>query len=79
MIHRSSEANAFEFVRIASLRAAQLMQGCTARVPARQTPILTAQLEVATGMIEAVPRLDEVRRASRPTNDPLEAVPRVRR
>jgi DNA-directed RNA polymerase subunit K/omega len=53
MVHRPSTANPFEFVRLASLRAAQLMRGCEARVPASHRPVLTAQLEVAAGKIEA--------------------------
>ena len=41
----------FEFVRLASLRAAQLMRGCTARVPERYKRTTTAQREVAAGKV----------------------------
>lgn len=51
MVHRPATANSFEFVRVASLRAAQLMRGCTPRVPASPRAVLTAQLEVAAGKV----------------------------
>lgn len=57
MIHRPPESNAFEFVRVASLRAAQLMRGCTQRVPPGVRPVVTAQLEVAAGKV-ACGRMD---------------------
>jgi DNA-directed RNA polymerase subunit K/omega len=51
--------NAFEFVVLSSLRAAQLMRGCTPRVTTSQKMIMTAQLEVAHGkvgmLVPAVP------------------------
>lgn len=53
MIHRVPGVNPFEFVKVASLRAAQLMRGCTARVPEGRRPIITAQLEVAAGKVKA--------------------------
>jgi DNA-directed RNA polymerase subunit K/omega len=43
--------NAFEFVVLSSLRAKQLMLGCTPRVTTSQKMIMTAQLEVASGKI----------------------------
>jgi DNA-directed RNA polymerase subunit K/omega len=43
--------NAFEFVVLSSLRAAQLMRGCTPRVTTSQKMIMTAQLEVAAGKV----------------------------
>lgn len=58
MIHRPAETNPFEYIRIASLRAAQLMRGCTARVPAMHRKVLTAQMEVATGKIIRSPRAE---------------------
>ena len=77
MIHRASAANSFEFVRVASLRAAQLMNGSVPRVPVRRTPVLTAQLEVASGEVTAIPRESpHAVAAPRPLLDP---VPRVRR
>lgn len=58
MIHRQQTDNAFEFVRVAALRAAQLMRGCTARVPAAPKAVITAQREVAEGKVQALPRVD---------------------
>ena len=53
MIHRASSSNAFEFVRVAALRSAQLMRGCRPRVPASHRSVLTAQLEVVAGQVQA--------------------------
>jgi hypothetical protein len=58
MIHRPRESNAFEFVRVATLRAAQLMQGCSPRVAPSHRSILTAQLEVVSGVVRADARPD---------------------
>ena len=57
MVHRSYEGNAFEFVKVSALRAAQLMRGCTARVVASHRKVITAQLEVAAGKVVALPRV----------------------
>ena len=43
--------NAFEFVIVSSLRAAQLMRGCTPRVIASQKATVTARREVQAGHI----------------------------
>jgi DNA-directed RNA polymerase subunit K/omega len=51
MIQRPAHINAFEFVVLSSLRAAQLMRGCTPRIASTQKLIMTAQLEVATGKV----------------------------
>ena len=51
MVHRPIEINAFEFVVLSSLRAAQLMRGCTPRVESRPKKTVTAQLEVAAGKV----------------------------
>jgi DNA-directed RNA polymerase subunit K/omega len=58
MINRPAVDNAFEFVRVSALRAAQLMRGCTARVPVPPSgkAISTAQREVAAGLVRALPR-----------------------
>ncbi len=56
MVHRPADTNAFEFVILASLRAAQLMRGCTPRVTAAEKPVVTAQHEVAEGKVLSVPR-----------------------
>lgn len=45
----------FEFVRLASLRAAQLMRGCTARVPERHKRTTTALREIAAGKVIGSP------------------------
>ena len=51
MVQRPEQMNAFEFVVVSSLRAAQLMRGCTPRVTTIQKTIMTAQLEVAAGKV----------------------------
>jgi DNA-directed RNA polymerase subunit K/omega len=56
MVNRPRRDNSFEFVRLASLRAAQLMRGCTPHVVASTKAIVTAQQEVASGFIRALPR-----------------------
>ena len=56
MIQRPIEITAFEFVVLASQRAAQLMRGCTPRVPSSAKREMTAQREVASGMVRALPR-----------------------
>jgi DNA-directed RNA polymerase subunit K/omega len=56
MIHRAADVNAFEFVVVSALRAAQLMRGCTPRVPAAAKAVVTAQREVAEGKVVAAPR-----------------------
>ena len=56
MIHRLPDANAFEFVIVSALRAAQLMQGCTPRVPTHPKAVVTAQREVAEGKVVRIPR-----------------------
>jgi hypothetical protein len=51
VVTRPVGMNAFEFVVVSSLRAAQLMRGCTPRVPPGYKHIVTAQLEVAAGKV----------------------------
>ena len=46
----------FEFVRLSSLRTAQLVRGCTARVPEGHKRTTTARLEVASGKVSGLPR-----------------------
>jgi DNA-directed RNA polymerase subunit K/omega len=55
MVHRPANVNAFEFVIVSSLRAAQLMRGCVPRVPPGDKRIVIAQREVAEGMVSRVP------------------------
>lgn len=47
MVQRPPGFNAFEFVVLSGLRAAQLMRGCTPRVVRAHKVITTAQMEVA--------------------------------
>lgn len=47
MVQRPPGFNAFEFVVLSGLRAAQLMRGCTPRVVSGHKVITTAQMEVA--------------------------------
>jgi DNA-directed RNA polymerase subunit K/omega len=51
MIQRPSGVGAFQFVIMASLRSAQLMRGCPARVEGLHKATVTAQLEVSAGKI----------------------------
>jgi hypothetical protein len=67
-----SDANRFEFVRLASLRTAQLMRGCTARVPASLKFTTTAQREVAARHICSLPHT-----ARAMFDDPAKGTPRV--
>ena len=46
----------FEFVKLASLRAAQLMRGCRPLVPECGKRTTTARHEVAGGFISGLPR-----------------------
>jgi len=57
MIFRPHDTGGFEFVKIAALRAAQLMRGCTPRVEVGHRHTVTAQHEVAEGKVIALPRI----------------------
>jgi DNA-directed RNA polymerase subunit K/omega len=46
----------FEFVRLATLRTAQLMRGCVPLVPPSGKMTTTAQREVADGKVCGLPR-----------------------
>jgi hypothetical protein len=48
MVRRPDDMNAFEFVVLSALRAAQLHRGCTPRVEQSPKVAVTAQHEVAT-------------------------------
>jgi DNA-directed RNA polymerase omega subunit len=56
VIQRPAGMGAYQFVVIATKRAAQLMRGCTPRVdPLQHKPITVAQMEVSEGKVgEAV-------------------------
>jgi DNA-directed RNA polymerase subunit K/omega len=58
MITLPEDANSFEFARVASLRAAQLMMGCTARVERASKHTVTAQREVAEGKVVRIPLVE---------------------
>ena len=56
MVQRPNGTNAFEFVVVSGLRAAQLMRGCIPRVERAHKVITTAQIEVATGKVFRLPQ-----------------------
>ena len=56
MTFHSAYLNSFEFVKVSALRTAQLMRGCTPRVPTCGKLTTTAQREVAGGKVCALPR-----------------------
>jgi len=51
MIQRPSSMGTFQFVVLATLRAAQLMRGCTPRVLGDHKATIIAQSEVAQGKV----------------------------
>ena len=57
MVQRPIEFNAFEFVVLAGLRAAQLVRGCTPRVPGADKVTVTAQREIAARKVVQDPRI----------------------
>ena len=54
MIQRPAGLGTFEFVVLATLRAAQLMRGCRPRVDGIHKAAVIAQLEVAQGKVMAL-------------------------
>ena len=54
MVRRPDGMNAFEFVVLSALRAAQLQRGCTPRVEQSPKLAVTAQHEVAERKVMAV-------------------------
>ena len=56
MVQRPTELNAFEFVVLAGLRAAQLTRGCSPRLGCAEKVAVTAQMEVAAGRVVREPR-----------------------
>jgi DNA-directed RNA polymerase subunit K/omega len=54
MVKRPDGMNAFEFVVLSALRAAQLQRGCTPRVEQSPKLAVTAQHEVAERKVLAV-------------------------
>jgi DNA-directed RNA polymerase subunit K/omega len=64
MMHRPLGIGAFHFVALASLRAAQLTDGCRPRVEGVHKNTVIAQLEVAQGkVVESVVPRSETNRA----------------
>ena len=55
MVHARAGLGSFEFVVLSSLRVAQLVRGCTCRVPSTHKHVMTAQLEVAAGLVVGLP------------------------
>jgi DNA-directed RNA polymerase subunit K/omega len=56
VIQRPTHIGAFQFVVVASLRAAQLTRGCLPKVDGLHKVTVTAQLEVSEGRIAALAR-----------------------
>jgi hypothetical protein len=54
VIHRPPGVGAFQFVVLATLRAAQLLRGCRPRVDGTHKAIVIAQFEVAAGKVTQV-------------------------
>jgi len=50
-MHHPPGMTGFEFAVMSGLRAAQLLRGCTPRVQSTHKLIVTAQMEVAAGLI----------------------------
>jgi DNA-directed RNA polymerase subunit K/omega len=48
---RPTHMGAFEFVVLASLRTAQLMRGCVPEIPGDHKHAVTAQCEIAAGLV----------------------------
>jgi DNA-directed RNA polymerase subunit K/omega len=48
---RPAHIGAFEFVVLASLRTAQLTRGCTPKMPTDHKHAVTAQREIAAGLV----------------------------
>ena len=55
MINRSATSNAFEFVKVAALRAQQLQRGCIHRVPGDHKNTTIAQMEIVAGLVWRIP------------------------
>ena len=59
-MQRPAGIGAFQFVILASLRAAQLMRGCVPRVDGMHKTIVIAQLEVSQGLVIGGSALDAI-------------------
>lgn len=58
MVKRPAGMNAFEFVVLSGLRAAQLHRGCTPRVEQSPKVAVTAQHEVAERKVQPLHQMD---------------------
>lgn len=52
MVTRPAHLNAYEFAVVCSLRAQQLLAGCTPRLAGDHSATAMAQMEVAAGCVE---------------------------
>ena len=66
MVRRPDDMNAFEFVVLSGLRAAQLHRGCTPRVEQSPKVAVTAQHEIAERKVLAVREMGDA--GTRPTD-----------
>jgi DNA-directed RNA polymerase subunit K/omega len=55
VVNRPINFNSYEFVVVSSLRAKQLLAGCTAHVDGEHTAAVKAQMEVAGGHVVRSP------------------------
>jgi DNA-directed RNA polymerase subunit K/omega len=55
MVERPAHLSKFEFVILSSLRAVQLLRGCTPRVEGVHKRVVIAQMEVANGLVVRAP------------------------
>src|SRR5688572_17704047 len=69
VVQRPPGFNAFEFVVLSGLRAAQLMRGCTPRVASSHKVITTAQMEVAEWKVVRAPLVPVVPPHPKPSDD----------
>ena len=60
MISRPNGIGAFEFVVLASLRAAQLMRGCRPRIDGDHTVAVAAQMEIADGSVVGMAAVSKI-------------------
>lgn len=51
MVERPAHLSKFEFVILSSLRAVQLLRGCTPKVEGAHKRVVIAQMEVASGLV----------------------------
>lgn len=74
MISRPPGVGKFQFVVLASLRAAQLIRGCPARVDGGHKCTVTALLEVSQGKVTQMAAVDAAKGEGIPADAVLAAV-----